>query len=74
MVTSGGTIARSAGSVYGRVILCCLRTPKQFYSQLESLATEQPPPRARQELDKGVFGNACSFAKDLRKVQISVNI
>ena len=63
----------------GRVILCCLRTPKQFYSlsisiQLESLATEQPILRASQKLAQGVFDDACSFAKDLQKVQISVNV
>jgi hypothetical protein len=77
-VTSGGIIARSAGSVNGRDFML-FKNFVQFYSisiltQLESLATEQPTPRASQELAKGVFGDACSFAKDLRKVQIIVNI
>ena len=60
----------------GRVILCCLKTPEQFYSlsQLESLATEQSIPRASQKLAKGVFDDACSFSKDLKKVQISANV
>jgi hypothetical protein len=36
-VTSGGTMAMSSGSVYGRVILCCLRTPKQLIHYLYRL-------------------------------------